>query len=90
MLKSIIGATLGSKLAERVPEVGGTAGAAIGAAAPWVIARMSIPSMIAIAAGGYIAKRYFDEDADGETAMGRKSKKAEDSSIVNPPPAQAV
>ncbi|MFO6447930.1 hypothetical protein ACLBKU_12370 [Erythrobacter sp. NE805] len=60
MLKRIIGAAIGAKLAKNSPAVGGATGAALGAAVPWVIGRLSLPGMIALAAGGYVAKRYMD------------------------------
>ena len=61
MLKRIIGAAVGAKLAKNSPAVGGATGAALGAAVPWVIGRLSLPGMIALAAGGYVAKRYMDK-----------------------------
>jgi len=60
MLKKMIGAAIGAKLAKNSPAVGGATGAALGAAVPWVIGRLSVPGMIALAAGGYVAKRYLD------------------------------
>jgi len=50
MLKRIIGAAIGAKLAKNSPAVGGATGAALGAAVPWVLGRLSIPAMIALAA----------------------------------------
>jgi hypothetical protein len=66
MLKRIIGAAIGAKLAKNSPAVGGATGAALGAAVPWVIGRLSLPGMIALAAGGYVAKRYMDRRGDGD------------------------
>ncbi|WP_086736920.1 hypothetical protein [Erythrobacter colymbi] len=60
MLKKIIGAAIGAKLAKNSPAVGGATGAALGAAVPWVLGRLSIAGMIALAAGGYVAKRVLD------------------------------
>jgi hypothetical protein len=65
MLKKIIGAAIGAKLAKNSPAVGGATGAALGAAVPWVLGRLSLPGMIALAAGGYVAKRYMDSREDG-------------------------
>jgi len=67
MLKRIIGAAIGAKLAKNSPAVGGATGAALGAAVPWVLGRLSLPGMIALAAGGYAAKRYMErrEGSDG-------------------------
>ena len=61
MLKKVIGAAIGAKIAKNSPAVGGAAGAALGAAVPWVLGRLSLPGMIALAAGGYVAKRYMDK-----------------------------
>ena len=61
MLKKIIGAAVGAKLAKNSPAVGGAAGVAMGAAVPFVLSRISIPGMIAFAAGGYVAKRYLEK-----------------------------
>ncbi len=60
MLKRIIGAAIGAKLAKNSPAVGGATGAALGAAVPWVIGRLSLPGMIALGIGGYAAKRYME------------------------------
>lgn len=60
MLKRIIGAAIGAKLAKNSPVVGGATGATLGAAVPWVLGRISLPGMIALAAGGYVAKRYME------------------------------
>lgn len=67
MLKKIIGAAIGAKLAKKSPAVGGATGAALGAAVPWVLGRLSIPGMVALAAGGYVAKRYFDRPQSRRT-----------------------
>jgi hypothetical protein len=61
MIRQIIGAAIGSKLAKQTPAVGGAAGAAIGSVVPFVISRLSIPTMIAVGAGGYFAKRFWDK-----------------------------
>ena len=67
MIGKIIGAGIGAKAAQNMKNVGGPMGAAIGAAAPLVLRRLSIPAMLAIAAGGYAYKKYNDKkDADGE------------------------
>lgn len=78
MLKRIIGAAIGAKLAKNSPAVGGAAGAALGAAVPWVIGRLSLPGMIALGIGGYVVKRYMDGREEGST-MGKL-----------PPPAPAT
>jgi uncharacterized membrane protein YfcA len=68
MLTKIIGAALGAKAAQNTSSIGGPFGAAIGAAAPAIIARLSIPAMIAIAAGGYAYKKFSEKkDNTAET-----------------------
>ena len=61
MLGKIIGATIGGKIAKQTSSMGGTTGAMLGAAAPFVLSRISIPAMLVIGAGGYFAKKYFDK-----------------------------
>lgn len=63
MFTKIIGAGLGAKAAEQTSAFGGPMGAVIGAAAPMLIRRLSIPAMLAIAAGGYAYKKYSDKKA---------------------------
>ena len=60
MLGKLIGAVVGGKMAEQTKDISGPAGAAIGAAVPFIISRMSIPAMIAMGVGGYAVKRYMD------------------------------
>ncbi len=60
MLRQIIGAALGSKVAAQAPAIGGATGVAIATAVPFIVSRMSIPAMLVIGAGSYAAKRYFD------------------------------
>jgi len=61
MLKKIIGAAIGAKLAKNSPAVGGATGAALGAAVPFVLSRMSLPTMVMLGVGGYFAKRWYDK-----------------------------
>lgn len=66
MLKKMIGAAIGAKLARKSPAVGGATGALLGAAVPFVISRVSIPALVAVGVGGYAAKRYMEKrSADG-------------------------
>ncbi|MBD2843075.1 hypothetical protein [Erythrobacter rubeus] len=64
MLGKIIGAAVGGKLAKQTKGIGGTTGAMIGAAAPFVLSRLSIPAMIALGVGGYAAKKFFGKDSE--------------------------
>ena len=72
MLRSLIGAAVGSKLAKRYPVLGGTTGVVAMRAAPFILKRISLPAMLAMGAGGYVAKRYFDKQdaSDGAGASG--------------------
>lgn len=70
MIGKIIGASLGAKAAQNTKNIGGPMGAAIGAAAPFILRRLSIPAMLAIAAGGYAYKKYSEKnDAEGGTKV---------------------
>ena len=60
MIGKIIGAFVGDKLAKQTSGVGGATGAALGVVATSLIARLSLPSMLAILAGGYAAKRLSE------------------------------
>ena len=64
MIGKLIGAYFGSKAAARTREMGGPTGAALGVLATTVIRRMSLPAMITLGAGGYLAKKMFDRNAD--------------------------
>ncbi|GAA4048098.1 hypothetical protein [Parerythrobacter jejuensis] len=66
MLTKMIGALVGGKLAQNAKNVGGPTGAAIGAAVPFLLARMSIPAMIAMGVGGYAVKKYIDKKDAGQ------------------------
>lgn len=68
MLKKIIGGVVGAKLAKRSPKISGTTGAALGAAVPLVLARASLPAMVALGVGGYFAKRWYDKKAPATPA----------------------
>ncbi len=63
MIKNILGAVVGARLAKNTPKVDNGTGAILGSIAPAVIARMSLPAMIAIGAGGYLLKRHRDPQA---------------------------
>ncbi|WP_199799688.1 hypothetical protein [Pseudoblastomonas halimionae] len=61
MIGKIIGAFVGGKAAQQSRGIDGPAGALIGVAAASALRRLSIPAMIALGAGGYLAKKYFDK-----------------------------
>lgn len=68
MLGKIIGAFVGGKVAERSRGIGGPTGAALGVLAPMVLRRVSWPAMLAIGAGGYLAKKLGDQKEETATA----------------------
>lgn len=61
MLGKIIGATIGNQVAKSTRGIGGPTGAALGFILPAVIRRISIPTMLALGAGGYLAKRMAEK-----------------------------
>ena len=61
MLGKIVGAVVGGSIAKNTKGMAGPTGALVGAAVPFVLRRMSIPAMIALGVGGYVAKKYFDK-----------------------------
>ena len=61
MIGKVIGAFVGDRLAKKTSAVGGAGGAALGVVAAAVLRRMSLPAMLAIGAGGYLAKKMSDK-----------------------------
>lgn len=99
MLRQIVGAALGSRIAKQTPALGGATGAALGAAIPFVISRMSIPAMLIMGAGGYVAKRYLDQKtAEDQAEKLTRTKvsnpgvapKSKTGSVIDPPPGGAA
>ena len=74
MIGKIIGAGIGAKAAQHTKGIGGPFGAAIGAAAPFILRRMSIPAMLAIAAGGYAYKKFTENNEDEGTGRKKSAK----------------
>lgn len=66
MIKNIIGAVAGAKLAQNTKVDNGT-GAILGSISPALIARLSLPALVAIGAGGYLLKRHRDQQAEKQT-----------------------
>ena len=75
MIRKLIGAAIGASLAKKHPAAGGATGVVLATAVPFIISRVSLPAMIVLGAGGYIAKRYMDKNA------------AEQAEQPTPPPA---
>ena len=67
MLKNIIGASIGSHLTKK-PAAGGALGATLATAVPFVLSRMSLPTMAALGVGGYLVKRHLDKKKSEEQA----------------------
>lgn len=72
MLGKMIGAIVGGNIAEKTRGVSGPTGAVLGAAVPALIARMSLPTMIAMGVGGYFVKKHLDKKAAAENAYAPK------------------
>ena len=64
MIGKIIGAYAGDKLAKQTNAlgIGGAGGAALGVVAASVLRRMSLPAMLALGAGGYVAKKFYERN----------------------------
>lgn len=61
MMRKLIGAAIGASVAKRHPAAGGVTGAVLASAVPFVISRVSLPAMVVVGVGGYLAKRWFDK-----------------------------
>ncbi|MEQ5787882.1 hypothetical protein J3454_08265 [Erythrobacter sp. NFXS35] len=64
MLRKVIGAALGAKLAKSSPAVGGAAGTVIATAVPFVLSRVALPGLAMIGAGA-LAFNYYRKHRDG-------------------------
>ena len=62
MIGKIIGAYAGDRLAKKTSSIGGASGAALGVVAAAALRRLSLPAMIALGVGGYIAKKVIDKE----------------------------
>ena len=65
MIGKVIGAFVGDRLAKQTSGIGGASGAALGVVATTVLRRMSLPAMLALGVGGYVAKRVLDKREEG-------------------------
>ena len=61
MIGKIIGAVAGAKAADHVRGIGGGGGALLGVGVATLARRLSPLGLVALAAGGYAAKRYFEK-----------------------------
>lgn len=62
MIGKLIGAAIGGQVAKNARGISGPAGAAIGFIAPALLRRVSLPAMLALAAGSYAAKRFAEKN----------------------------
>ncbi|MBX7539871.1 hypothetical protein [Qipengyuania sphaerica] len=62
MIGKIIGAYAGDKLAKQTSGIGGASGAALGVVAATALRRLSLPAMLVLGAGGYIAKKLYERN----------------------------
>ena len=62
MIGKLIGAFAGSQAAKYSKTLGGTGGAVLGALAVPVVRRMKFVPLLALGAGGYIAKKLIDKE----------------------------
>lgn len=95
MIGKIIGAAVGAKAAKESKALGGVTGFVTAAAVPFVLKRLSIPTMIVMGAGGYAAKRFFEKREAQDTAQnlsGAKIKSpattpgTDTGTVIDPPP----
>ena len=61
MIRRLIGGAIGARLAKGHPALGGATGVALATAVPFIISRVSLPAMVVLGVGGYVAKRYLDQ-----------------------------
>lgn len=71
MLGKILGAFAGKKAAEHSGAIGGAGGAVLGAAGATLLKRASLPTLLAVTAGGYALKKW--KDKRDKAAAKRKS-----------------
>ena len=61
MIGKLIGAGVGAKLGSESRKMGGTTGAVLGAVAVPLVRRLRLPTLLALAGGGYLVKRLADK-----------------------------
>lgn len=62
MIGKIIGGLVGAQASKNIRSIGGPGGAILGAIAVPVIARMRLPTLLLLGAGGYVAKKLIDKE----------------------------
>ena len=72
MIGKLIGAAAGAALSKETRKMGGTSGAILGALAVPLVRRLRIPTLLALAGGGYLVKRLSERgDLASEPAAPR-------------------
>ncbi len=66
MIRKLIGAAIGARVAKGHPALGGATGVALATAVPFVMSRMSLPAMVVLGVGGFVAKRYLDKQQQAD------------------------
>ncbi|WAT17416.1 hypothetical protein OZN62_10850 [Aurantiacibacter sp. MUD11] len=61
MIGKLIGAGVGAALSKETRKFGGATGAVLGALAVPVVSRLRLPVLLALAGGGYLAKKLSDK-----------------------------
>lgn len=64
MIGKLIGAGIGAKLGNESRKMGGTTGAVLGAVAVPLVRRLRLPTLLALAGGGYLVKKLADKSKD--------------------------
>ncbi|AWW73343.1 hypothetical protein CD351_02755 [Erythrobacter sp. KY5] len=84
MLGKIIGAVAGGKIAKQTSGIGGTTGAMLGAAAPFVLSRLTIPGMVALGVGGYVVNKMLKKTKGDEELPQPENDTAPVASVPQP------
>ncbi|RPF71160.1 hypothetical protein [Aurantiacibacter spongiae] len=61
MIGKLIGAAAGAAAGKEARSIGGTTGAVLGALAVPLVRRLRIPTILALAGGGYLAKKLSEK-----------------------------
>ncbi|AKQ41316.1 hypothetical protein CP97_03565 [Aurantiacibacter atlanticus] len=67
MIGKLIGAAAGAAVGSESRKVGGKTGAVIGALAVPMVRRLRIPTLLALAGGGYLVKKMADKGGQDAT-----------------------
>lgn len=72
MFGKLIGAAAGAEASKFTSAFDGPAGAIMGALAVPLVRRLSLPALVVLGAGGYLAKRYYDKREQETTGAPRR------------------